>query len=272
MNTSRRRLAKAAVGVVPTFLLTTGAAAPPVASVLWPGAKPFSVDYDGYYESDSTDLRIASGRLRFEPLSSVSATLEGQDVVPPTGLAPANAGGYRVSLLVDSLLATLRYESVGWIDADGLHPLGYREERKLPFRSLKRREVRYLYDDRAPSAPLANGVKLLRVPTGAQDRLSIIVHLCLMARANPGLFVDGQRMNLPFAGFSDVRDARMRVGRIEPVARGPLGLKARRIERANSDRDDLGIEMWLEPTAAPLPVALRLSESSKALYFVVDRG
>lgn len=210
-------------------------------------AAAFDLGYDGYLEMGGTPLRIAQASVEFRP--------EGE--------------AYRMSMHVSSPLATLDYESRGTIDARGLHPREYREARKTPGRSPRERSVRFEESAGATrSAPAADGV--LAVPPGTQDRLSLLMQLSLIARADSSRIAPGTRLAIDVAGLEYVTRARLEIGAPEPVRIGSGSIDAQRIHRLPDDPNATDIDFWLAAGPRRAPVVIRFADDGRGLRFVAQ--
>jgi len=208
-------------------------------------AAGFDIGFDGYYEAGGSRTPLASARLRFEPAGDA----------------------YRMSLDVDSLLADLHYESVGRLDANGLHPEHYVERRHLPFGRKRRREARFVPVGANGAGPAGPGT--LAVPDGTQDRISLIGQLWQLATRPGSPFEDGRRFELALASVSKVRPVVLQVDPAALLAIGDRQYRARRVRRVDEpgDDDELGIEIWLSARERKLPLAIRFIEPDRALHF-----
>lgn len=228
-------------------------------------ARSFQLRYDGYLINRLGTNRIASAKLRFAP----------------------KGDRYHLSLSVDSFLADLHYQSDGRLDQHGLHPETYRERRKVPFRREKIRQVRYeVSEDPALINKWRDGT--LVVPPNTQDRLSLLVHISLLAQTNPQLLQAGHDLAIPFARTSQVDFSRWHVGGLQkapaagrardrdrdddvdwPVGDAPKQIHAQRIERRRpKDSKKLGVAFWLTDNASRLPMVLEFAEKGRVLKFV----
>ncbi len=243
VRSSRRQAARLLLGGVLAAAGTARAQPAPTTAL--------RLRYDGYYESDGSVVRIASASLDYE-----TSRVQG-------GVA------YRARLRVESVLADLEYESRGRLVAEGLAPQYYRERRKIALRAPKEREVRYRTPG-WPSAVAADGAAApVDVPAGTQDRVSLMVHLSLLARRDPARFRPGDALDVSFASFANVRALRLEVGEREilSLARPPVAAFGLRHDAA----DEPAIAVWLADDDARTPAALRMSEGSTALRFLLSR-
>jgi|GEM_PF-5388128 len=226
-------------------------------------AKPFDLKYDGYLINRLGTNRIASANMMFRP----------------------SGGRYRLTLTVDSFIADLHYQSDGRIDRAGLHPESYRERRKVPFRREKTKQVKYVVsDDPAQVNKRRDGA--LVVPPNTQDRLSLLVHISLLAQANPQLLEAGHDLAIPFARTKRVDSSRWRVGApetapsafkgalsdddVEPITQTkPAAMQAQRVERHREEGSTkLGVAFWITNSAQRLPLVLQFSEKGRTLKFI----
>lgn len=225
-------------------------------------AKPFELKYDGYLINRLGTNRIASAKMTFKP----------------------DGGRYHLTLSVDSFLADLHYQSDGRIDQAGLHPESYRERRKVPFRRERTRQVKYVVsDDLAQINKIRDGA--LVVPPNTQDRLSLLVHVSLLAQVNPQLLDAGHDLAIPFARTNRVDSSHWRVGvpefapsafkdaiedDAEPTTQTKPGkAQAQRVQRLRgADSKKLGVSFWLTNNAERLPLVLQFSEKGRTLKFI----
>jgi hypothetical protein len=135
-------------------------ALPPAATARLP--ERIELGFDAYLESVAGDTRI--GTARFE------LRLDGER--------------YRMTIDARGPLATLAFGSEGVFAGDGFRPERFAERRRVAFRPTVDRGVRYV---RAGDAPAAVDEASLAVPPGAQDRLSALFQLWLVARGRAGL-------------------------------------------------------------------------------------
>ncbi len=217
-------------------LAAEAAAAPRVAT-----PQPFELDYDGYLDT----MRIARGHLSFAP----------------------SAGGYKLSLRVDSLFAHLAYESEGTVDASGLHPRRYAESRRIGPRQPRERTVAFRRE--GEPATDAGGADVLVVPRGTQDRLSVIVQVSLIARAETQRFVEGSRWTMPYGGFERVDRLQLVVGAVETVDTASGTARAQRVHKIVDDPASTPLDFWLATEGARQPVVLRFEDDGRVLRFAM---
>jgi hypothetical protein len=149
----------------------------------------------------------------------------------------------------------LTQSSEGRLSANGLEPEHYVEKRG-------RREPRSLEIDRAKRRAKGPGDEPIPLLDGAQDRLSILVQLGLLARAMPERFVKGAVVQIPEVSLSRVEETGYTVrgeARLQTET-GPL--RTLHLERTSPPaRNDARIEVWLGYDHGMLPVRLRVADA-----------
>ncbi len=248
----RRRWLQWSAALGATLLAARHAGQPAHAAPLAPmragRPQPLALEYDGYLDLGGNPMRIARGRLQFVP----------------------SGADYRLTMNVDSAIAELAYESTGQLEPQGLHPLRYRESRRIGGRSPRERSVRF---DAAPPPAPADGSTaaepVLVVPAGAQDRISLLVQLSLLAQANPKRFAEGAELELALAGLEHVDQIRLRVGPVERVETAGGVREAQRIRRFGEEPGSAGLEFWLGSDALRTPVVIRFDDDGRSLKFVL---
>ncbi|MBI3154076.1 MAG: DUF3108 domain-containing protein, partial [Burkholderiales bacterium] len=202
------------------------AAPPPVYPTRLPGA--VSLDYALSY-----GMLSGSGRLEWQP---------------PLG------GRYRMHLLGRALgLELLEWTSEGGVDAAGLAPWRFTERRigRDPQVAEFRREAGRIHYPARPG-------KDVQLPAGAQDRLSWLVQLPAILRADPKRQASGQRVALFVSG------ARGDADRWEFEVRPPEGALLH-LRRVPSPGGEVQGEAWLAPSEDLLPVRVRLAKGDDVL-------
>ncbi len=210
--------------------------------------------YEGFLLNGSGATPLASARLQ----------------------ADRDATGYRIVLTVNSILADLTYESRGDVDPYGLVPRQFIDRRKVAFRSPRERTVHYAYTD---DPGLVNQIRddHLQVPPHTQDRLSLMLQMMQMGRADAQFLRDGHSVQIPFASTSRVAPSRWQISGPEPVAADtadaaragrPPGF---RISRVADSENTIDVSFWLAVTPDHRPLALQFSESGRSLRFVARR-
>lgn len=148
----------------------------------------------------------------------------------------------------------LTQSSVGRLSDAGLEPERYAEQRG-------RRPERWASVDRAAGRVSFSGGESLPLISGAQDRLSVLVQIGLIARASPARVAAGGVLELPELTLRTIERARYesRGDVILSTARGPI--RALRLERVAPRRtEDPRIEVWLGYDRGMLPVRIRLTD------------
>lgn len=216
--------------------------------------RPLSLDYSGYLVSGMGSTPLASARLT----------------------ASSDAGRFSVELQVESFLADLTYRSRGVIDQHGLKPLEYHERRKVAFRSAREKTVMYVHTDDKKIQNTQAGQQLY-VPTGAQDRLSLILQVIWLGRRQPSMLQNDVEFDLPFARVSRVTDSRWRVRGPEPLVRQADEYNSRqsrlsgyRITRVADERDTVDVSFWLSADNKLQPLVLQFADKGRSLRFVHD--
>lgn len=210
-----------------------------------PPVQPSSVElrFEGFIETAAGDSRIASARF----------SLTHED------------GRYQMTLAANGPLSWFAYTSQGRFGSEGFVPERFTEKRNVVFRSRVDRSIEF-----EPSAPgQAPGGEQRNPSQGAQDRLSVLLQLCWLARAHPDSMVAGHEFSLPFASKNGVELASFRVGRAEAIAVGDRFVWALRISRVKKAPDAPGIDVWLSDDAQRLPLGVRYEDRDRAVRFVV---
>jgi len=148
----------------------------------------------------------------------------------------------------------LTQSSAGLLSANGLQPEHYTEKRgKRPTRTV---DVDYatgrvVFGDNAP----------VPIVAGAQDRLSVLVQLGLMARAMPERFARGAVVPIPEMSTSKTETSTYAVHGEARLETGSGALRALHLERtAPKKADDNRIEVWLGYDLDLLPVRIRVTD------------
>jgi hypothetical protein len=148
----------------------------------------------------------------------------------------------------------LTQDSAGRLSENGLAPERYAEKRgDRPERSLS--------VDYASRRVAFAGKEPADLVDGAQDRLSTLVQLGLMARALPQRFAQGSVIELPELTLGDLEKSRYlsRGDTVLDTENGPL--RALHLERtAPRGKDDPKIEIWLGYDQQMLPVRMKVTD------------
>ena len=160
----------------------------------------------------------------------------------------------------DSGRGALRQFSIGGFDAAGIAPLRYTDRRVrggMQAANFVREAGAVTFS--GPSTRLA-------LAAGAQDRLSWILQLAAVARADPARAVAGGEIAFPVIGTrGDQRTWRFRFEAWETVADGAgAWIDAAKWIREPSEPYDTRVEVWLDPARHHLPARLRMGPPSGA--------
>jgi hypothetical protein len=162
---------------------------------------------------------------------------------------PPLDGRYRLHLAGRAIgLQLLEWVSEGGVDAAGLAPWRFTERRigRDPMVAEFRREAGRIHYPAKPSKDVA-------LPAGAQDRLSWLVQLPAILRANPALQAPGQAVALFVSGARG--DADRWVFEVQAPEDGLLHLR-----RRPTPGEEVSGEAWLAPAEDLLPLRVRLSK------------
>jgi hypothetical protein len=150
--------------------------------------------------------------------------------------------------------------SSGRIGTDGVQPERYVERRG-------KRAPRTVEVDRAHCEVVFADSTRRPLPEGAQDRLSSLLQLALLARSAPSSFEAGRQVDLPEFTNSSVQIARYRsegAQRLE-TGNGPLHtLHLVRLKQGGAEEPT--IEIWLGYDHAMLPVRIRVTEYNGRVF------
>jgi hypothetical protein len=157
-------------------------------------------------------------------------------------------GHYELRSETRSLLYGARQASSGQVGPDRLIPHRYREQ------VLRREERVATFDWIAGTVRFSNNGATEPLPPLAQDRLSMLLHLGRLARAQPR----AQGHEIPVAGVRRVSTYRIeaRGVRTQTVASGQF--RAYGFARVTDDDHD-ALEVWLAPDLCWLPVKMRFA-------------
>ena len=148
----------------------------------------------------------------------------------------------------------LTQSSAGRLSENGLAPEKYSEQRgNRPRRSLS--------VDYASNQVSFEGKPPETLVPGAQDRLSALIQLGLMARALPERFAKGSVIALPELTLGDIEKSRYLSMGESVLEAGSGPLRALHLERtAPRGEGDPKIEIWLGYDQSLLPVRIRATE------------
>ncbi len=163
-------------------------------------------------------------------------------------------------------LLKLFYQGV-WIDQsrgrlgrDGTEPLRYSEWR----RTKPERWIGVDYEARRVQvAAVPDGLGLI---AGAQDRLSVLWYLGMVARANPELVAAGKVFEVPLLSFRSINIARFESfgEQVLPTDGGPL--RTLYLSYREKGEKPSGIEVWLGIEQQMQPVRIRYREGDSDTF------
>ncbi len=184
---------------------------------------------------------------------------------------PTADGRYQLDLALQiEGQAVLRMSSQGQVSADGLAPERFIDRRQ------GRGAAAANFDREAQQARFSGGGAAVPLSAAAQDRLSWLVQLPAVVRADLGLQRSGAQVLLQVVGAR----GGMQVWRFEALGQQPLKLPdgqywpaAWRWRRLAEQPYDLEVEVWLEPQQLT-PVGVRLTPvpGGRPLEFWPARG
>lgn len=151
---------------------------------------------------------------------------------------------------------TFVQSSEGRLGPDGFEPERYfeqRGERTPRTAAIDRAEGRVRFGT-GQQAPLAAGL---------QDRLTVVLQLSLLARAQAARFERGGSVTLPLLAASGIEAARFDSHGVETLELPAGPVSALRIVKrvaATASTRDATFEVWLDPARDMLPVRIRLGE------------
>jgi hypothetical protein len=151
-------------------------------------------------------------------------------------------------------LLVLTQTSTGAIDAHGLAPLRYtdqRARRSAVAANFQRDKGKITYS--GPQAEVA-------LPPGSQDRLSWMLQIAAVLNAQPELAAPGGTVELFVSGAQADADRWRFHFEGEEMLRGPTGaIRAVKFTREARRPYDRRVEVWLAPASQYLPVRARLT-------------
>jgi hypothetical protein len=175
------------------------------------------------------------------------------------------AVGQAEGLLALVYSGSLNQESRGRVGPQGLQPERYEETRGS-------RRSRGVSLDHDAAVLRTEGGATVPMPSGTQDRLSVIYQLGLLARQQPERFIAGGTVELPVAGWREVR-----IERFEVMGPHDLIVQGRRVPALHLKRLPLGgerdatVQLWLGYDADLHPVRVRLEDArGQVLDQVID--
>ncbi len=100
---------------------------------------------------------------------------------------------------------------------------------------------------------------------GAQDRISVIWQLGVMARTTPEQFVDQAQVQVPLVVSNKLTTSRWAVQH-ETITLAGKAIATLRLVRTDTRDDDLRFEFWLDKETSMQPVKLRLSDRGGRIF------
>lgn len=178
--------------------------------------------------------------------------------------------GDRYEMLVSvplPFVGTFSYESQGRIDAFGLAPERYTEQRG------RRPQDVTTFDRTAKRIGFTRSSATLALPDGAQDRFSMVMQLASLVRGDPDAYQPG--VTRSFYVADDDSGERWPIETIgdESIRTAEGGIEARhfmRLPRHEGDRRR--IDVWLAPSLDWLPVRIMQTEPNGSQIELVWRG
>ncbi|HMN83662.1 MAG TPA: DUF3108 domain-containing protein [Burkholderiaceae bacterium] len=149
--------------------------------------------------------------------------------------------------------------STGRIGAGGVQPERYVEQRG-------KRAPRTVEVDRAHCEVVFGDSSRRPLVEGAQDRLSSLLQLGLLARGSPTSFVAGRQIELPELTNSSVQIARYRSEGAQQLDTESGPLRALHLVRLKQGGEEPTIEIWLGYDHAMLPVRIRVTEYNGRVF------
>jgi hypothetical protein len=162
----------------------------------------------------------------------------------------ADGASYRMDLEARTAgIVLMRQSSQGTIDADGVAPERFVDQRA-------RRAATAVTFDRAAGAVTFSAVtRSLPLYRGTQDRLSWLVQLAAIARAEPGRLAAGGRVDMVVIGArGDASVWSFRSEGVEAVDTVGGPVSAVKLVRAPRGAWDSGAQVWLDPERGHVPV------------------
>jgi hypothetical protein len=214
---------------------STSVAPPPVLPPPQPVARRFRVFFGDYHDGQSVaelaySLEIADGRYRL------------QSQARAVGLTALFWSG------------ALTQQSTGRIGPQGLEPERYTEQRG-------RRPERWASADRVAGTASFSGGERAALPPGTQDRLSVLVQLGLIARAQPQRLLAGRHLDLPEFGNRAIATVRYVSLGDEVLATDEGQLRTLHLRRQDGDSGRATtIDIWLGYDQGLMPVRIRLTD------------
>jgi hypothetical protein len=253
---------------------TPAAGAPPGAAAAQPPASPVAdvgeapVAAGASNAAGARPLLLAAGdepppvyRTQLPPPVALHYEVR-RGLLRGTGTIRWQPSGDRYRLVLEAQvagIALLRQTSEGGIDADGLAPIRFvdqRARRSAVAANFRRDDGRITFSGSAVEWPLL---------PGSQDRLSWMIQLASIAAAEPELLVDGGRIAMVVVGArGDAGVWTLRYAGRETIEAASGTVHAVKLVREGRSAYDTSAEIWLDPERSYLPVHATLRNSTGA--------
>ena len=150
------------------------------------------------------------------------------------------------------LLPTRTQHSTGRITAEGLAPTRFSDKARTEEAAhFERDKGKVTFSSNRPDAPLL---------PGTQDRLSVLLQLSAMIAGEPAKFARGTTVTIQTAGTHDSEPWLFTVEGDEILDLPGGKVPALKLNRHPRKEYDVGVELWLAPGMAYVPVRLRLTQ------------
>ena len=192
-------------------------------------------------------------------------------VLRGTGTIRWQASGDRYRLALEAQvagIALLRQTSEGGIDASGLAPVRFLDQRArrcAVAANFRRDDGRITFSGSAVEWPLL---------AGSQDRLSWMIQLAGIAAAEPERLVDGGRIAMVVVGArGDASVWTLRYAGRETIETAAGSVQAIKLVREGRSAYDTSAEIWLDPARSylPLQAALRNTAGASEYDLLLER-
>ncbi|MEK7943493.1 DUF3108 domain-containing protein [Pigmentiphaga sp. YJ18] len=164
-----------------------------------------------------------------------------------------NGSDYRLVNRGSFLFFSFVWESTGKVGDGGLQPARYQETRNKRVKTAE-------FDAAAGRLRLPSGNEEPLKP-GTQDRMSVLLQLASIGRADSGAFADGKVVPFRVAGSSQSDNWRFRVVGRDKLSTPMGSIDAVHLRRERDHDDGQKIEVWLSPAHDWLPVRVLSNEA-----------
>jgi len=164
-----------------------------------------------------------------------------------------NGGDYRVVNRGSFLFFSFVWESTGKVGSEGLQPARYQETRNKRVKAAE-------FDAASGRLKLPSGNEEPLQP-GTQDRMSVLLQLASMGRADNSAFADGKVVSFRVAGSSRSDNWRFRAAGRDKLSTPMGSIEAVHLIRERDHDDGQKIEVWLAPAHDWLPVRVLSNEA-----------